>query len=135
LWIGAGIVIGIGKGVFSSADFRVRHILAGIFLGVINYVAVYALLKILALEGWESSQLFPIYSVGVMAEAQCWRFCFSRRGYPGKKRSDSWWGLWLSASLTSDFCNPPTEGPQVDIRLFGYCRHGAMRAHYQRLAA
>jgi len=34
---------------------------------VINYVAVYALLKVLALEGWESSQLFPIYSIGVVA--------------------------------------------------------------------
>ena len=32
-----------------------------------NYVAVYALLKVLALKGWESSQLFPIYSVGVVA--------------------------------------------------------------------
>jgi drug/metabolite transporter (DMT)-like permease len=63
----SSIVIGIGKGVFSSVDFRVRHILAGIFLGVINYVAVYALLNVLALKGWESSQLFPIYSVGVVA--------------------------------------------------------------------
>jgi len=34
---------------------------------VTNYVAVYALLKVLALKGWESSQLFPIYSVGVVA--------------------------------------------------------------------
>ena len=33
----------------------------------INYVAIFALLKVLALEGWESSQLFPIYSVGVVA--------------------------------------------------------------------
>lgn len=61
------IVIGIAKGVFSSADFRLRHAVAGIFLGVINYVAIYALLKVLALEGWESSQLFPIYSVGVVS--------------------------------------------------------------------
>jgi uncharacterized membrane protein len=28
---------------------------------------VYALLEVLALRGWESSQLFPIYSVGVVA--------------------------------------------------------------------
>ncbi|HME61510.1 MAG TPA: EamA/RhaT family transporter, partial [Candidatus Binatia bacterium] len=28
---------------------------------------VYALLEVLALKGWESSQLFPIYSVGVVA--------------------------------------------------------------------
>ena len=34
---------------------------------MINYAAIYALLKAIALEGWESSQLFPIYSVGVVA--------------------------------------------------------------------
>ena len=61
------IVIGVAKGVFTSDDFRLRHPVAGIFLGVINYVAIYALLKVLALEGWESSRLFPIYSVGVVA--------------------------------------------------------------------
>jgi drug/metabolite transporter (DMT)-like permease len=63
----SSVGIGIGKGVFSRADFHVRHIMAGIFLGCINYVAVYALLKVLALQGWQSSQLFPIYSVGVVA--------------------------------------------------------------------
>jgi drug/metabolite transporter (DMT)-like permease len=63
----SSIVIGIGKGVFAFADFRVRHSIAGIVLGVINYIAIYALLKVLALEGWESSQLFPIYSVGVVS--------------------------------------------------------------------
>jgi drug/metabolite transporter (DMT)-like permease len=63
----SSIVIGVAKGVFASADFRLRHPVVGIFLGVINYVAIYALLKVLALEGWESSRLFPIYSVGVVA--------------------------------------------------------------------
>jgi len=63
----SSIVIGTAKSVFSSADFRLKHIGAGIFLGVINYVAVYALLQVLALKGWQSSQLFPIYSVGVVA--------------------------------------------------------------------
>ena len=63
----SSIFIGAAKGVFTRADFRLRHLGGGIFLGVINYVAVYALLKVLALEGWESSQLFPIYSVGVVA--------------------------------------------------------------------
>jgi len=63
----SSIVIGTAKSVFSSADFRLKHISAGIFLGVVNYVAVYALLQVLALKGWQSSQLFPIYSVGVVA--------------------------------------------------------------------
>jgi drug/metabolite transporter (DMT)-like permease len=63
----SSLVIGIGKGVVFISDFRLRHFIAGVILGVINYIAIYALLKVLALEGWESSQLFPIYSVGVVA--------------------------------------------------------------------
>jgi drug/metabolite transporter (DMT)-like permease len=63
----SSVVIGLGKGLISPSDFAAKHVFAGVFLGVINYVAVYALLKVLALDGWESSQLFPIYSVGVVA--------------------------------------------------------------------
>ena len=63
----SSIVIGLAKRVFSTADFRGVHVVAGIGLGCINYVAVYALLRVLALEGWQSSQLYPIYSVGVVA--------------------------------------------------------------------
>jgi drug/metabolite transporter (DMT)-like permease len=62
----SSIAIGFSKDVFSAGDFRMKHIYAGIFLGAINYVAVYALLEVLALRDWESSQLFPIYSVGVV---------------------------------------------------------------------
>ena len=76
----SSVVIGAGKGVFASGDFRVRHVNAGIFLGVVNYVAIYALLKVLALEGWESSQLYPIYSVGVVAVSTVLAFvCFRER--------------------------------------------------------
>ena len=63
----SSIIIGAARRVFAPGGFGTKHILAGIFLGVINYVAVYALLEVLALKGWESSQLFPIYSVGVVA--------------------------------------------------------------------
>jgi uncharacterized membrane protein len=45
---------------------------------LINYVAVYALLKVLALKGWESSQLFPIYSVGVVAVSALLAMLFFR---------------------------------------------------------
>jgi multidrug transporter EmrE-like cation transporter len=48
-------------------QFRLVHVIAGLVLGVVNYVAVYALVKALALEGWQSSQLYPMYSVGVVA--------------------------------------------------------------------
>jgi drug/metabolite transporter (DMT)-like permease len=76
----SSIVIGAAKGVFTRADFRPRHLGAGIFLGVINYVAVYALLRVLALPGWESSQLYPIYSVGVVGvSAILALLCFRER--------------------------------------------------------
>jgi len=61
------ITIGFTKGVIARAEFRLRHVVAGLFLGMVNYLAVYALLRVLALQGWESSQIFPIYSVGVVA--------------------------------------------------------------------
>jgi drug/metabolite transporter (DMT)-like permease len=76
----SSIVIGVGKSVFATSDFRFGSILAGIGLGCINYVAVYALLRVLALKGWESSQLYPIYSVGVVAMSTVLAFlCFHER--------------------------------------------------------
>jgi drug/metabolite transporter (DMT)-like permease len=74
----SSLAIGVSNRVFSSADFRMKHILAGIFLGGINYIAVYALLEVLALRGWESSQLFPIYSVGVVAVSAILAMLFFR---------------------------------------------------------
>lgn len=61
------VVICLSRGVLALADFGITHVIAGLLLGVVNYVAVYALVKALALEGWQSSQLYPIYSVGVVA--------------------------------------------------------------------
>jgi drug/metabolite transporter (DMT)-like permease len=76
----SSVIIGLSKRVFELADFHRRHLGAGIFLGVINYVAIYALLKVLALEGWQSSQLFPIYSVGVVSVSTVLAFvCFRER--------------------------------------------------------
>ena len=63
----SSLAIGAAKRVSSARDFRAVEIVAGLGLGVINYVAVYALLRVLALKGWESSQLYPIYSVGVVS--------------------------------------------------------------------
>jgi drug/metabolite transporter (DMT)-like permease len=81
----SSVVIGLGKGLISPSDFGVKHVLAGVFLGVINYVAVYALLKVLALEGWESSQLFPIYSVGVVGVSALLAMLFFRERLSRRK--------------------------------------------------
>lgn len=59
--------IGIARKLLTSSGFAVRHLLAGLLLGAVNYAAVYALIRMLALAGWQSSQLYPIYSVGVVA--------------------------------------------------------------------
>jgi multidrug transporter EmrE-like cation transporter len=50
----------------SRCAFRLNDVLGGMLLGVVNYIAVYALVKMLALQGWQSSQLYPVYSVGVV---------------------------------------------------------------------
>ena len=63
----SSLAIGLGRGVLSMSDFHVRHLAAGLGLGAINYIAMYSLLRMLALTGWQSSQLYPIYSVGVVA--------------------------------------------------------------------
>lgn len=60
------VAIGAGRKVIVVRHFHIRDALAGLLLGVVNYAAVYALIKMLALEGWQSSQLYPIYSVGVV---------------------------------------------------------------------
>jgi drug/metabolite transporter (DMT)-like permease len=62
----SSVVVGVGKRVFTYDDFGLRHVIAGIILGMINYIAIYALLRVLDLKGWESSQIFPIYSVAVV---------------------------------------------------------------------
>lgn len=62
----ASVIIGAGRKLLAVRHFHIRDALAGVVLGVVNYIAVYALIKMLALEGWQSSQLYPIYSVGVV---------------------------------------------------------------------
>jgi len=76
----SSLVIGVGKRVISAADLRAVHIAAGFGLGLINYFTVYALLRVLALQDWQSSQIYPIYSVGVVAVSTVLAFiCFRER--------------------------------------------------------
>jgi len=46
---------------------RWPDLIGGALLGIVNYFAVYALVKALAVQGWETSQVLPAYSVGVIA--------------------------------------------------------------------
>jgi drug/metabolite transporter (DMT)-like permease len=62
----------------TRSEFRVNDALGGILLGGVNYLAVYALVKMLALQGWQSSQLYPVYSVGVVAVSTLLALIFFR---------------------------------------------------------
>jgi drug/metabolite transporter (DMT)-like permease len=61
------LMICLARGLLVLKQLRLAYVLAGFLLGAVNYLAVYALVKALALEGWQSSQLYPIYSIGVVA--------------------------------------------------------------------
>jgi drug/metabolite transporter (DMT)-like permease len=60
------VTVGVAKTLTTKVSWRTGNIVAGGVLGVINYGAIYFLVKALSLEGWQSSQLFPTYSVGVV---------------------------------------------------------------------
>lgn len=50
----------------SGARFRNLDLFWGTILGAINYAAVYFLVRVLSIEGWESSQIFPTYAVSAL---------------------------------------------------------------------
>src|SRR5574341_1327960 len=95
----SSIVMGAAKGGFAHAEFHLRHFGGGLFLGMINYVAIYSLLRVLDLKGWESSQIFPIYSVGVVAVATLLAFIFFRERLSRQKMLGLGVGLMAVALL------------------------------------
>ncbi len=95
----SSLLIGLAKRVLSRADFRARHFAAGVLLGVINYAAVYALLRVLAQDGWESSKVYPIYSVGVVALSTVMALIFFREHLSWKKTVGLAIGLLAVATL------------------------------------
>jgi drug/metabolite transporter (DMT)-like permease len=62
----ASVAMGLAR-IRPRVGVRSGDLIAGGVLGLINYGAIYFLVKVLSLEGWQSSQLFPIYSVGVVS--------------------------------------------------------------------
>ena len=61
------VTVGVVQIPATKIAMRAGDLIAGGVLGLINYGAIYFLVKVLSLEGWQSSQLFPIYSVGVVS--------------------------------------------------------------------
>jgi drug/metabolite transporter (DMT)-like permease len=62
-----GLLISLGQRLLILTQVRWPDLIGGTLLGVVNYFAVYALVKALAVQGWETSQVLPAYSVGVIA--------------------------------------------------------------------
>jgi drug/metabolite transporter (DMT)-like permease len=64
------LITSVGVGIARSptrVNGRCRDLMAGMLLGSLNYAAIYFLVRVLGVQGWQSSQLFPIYSVGVVS--------------------------------------------------------------------
>lgn len=61
------LLAAIGQSARAGARSRVFDMAGGVALGLFNYGAVYFLIKVLGMKEWESSRVFPIYSVGVVA--------------------------------------------------------------------
>ncbi len=53
--------------MINKQTFQWKSIPAGIFLGVPNYFSIYFLLKTLQLPDWDSSVIFPVNNIGVVA--------------------------------------------------------------------
>lgn len=51
----------------SESSFKLKNLIAGIILGIPNYGSIYFLLKALGHNGSESSLIFPINNVGIVA--------------------------------------------------------------------
>ena len=61
------LLAAIGKPARARERSRAFDVAGGAALGLFNYGAVYFLIKVLGMKEWESSRVFPIYSVGVVA--------------------------------------------------------------------
>lgn len=64
---GLGLLALLYRIIIQKHTPDVKAIPAGIILGVPNYFSIYFLLQTLKLPGWESSVIFPINNIGVVA--------------------------------------------------------------------
>lgn len=62
-----GFVILIYKSIKLKSHFKAKSIPFGVALGIVNYCSIYFLLKALRVDGFESSTLFTINNVAIVA--------------------------------------------------------------------
>lgn len=66
---GAAGVFGLIVQLVKRQGIPLKSIAGGIALGVPNYFSLYFLMKALETSGWESSQIFPVNSIGIVCLA------------------------------------------------------------------
>ncbi|WP_178988077.1 EamA family transporter [Winogradskyella schleiferi] len=62
-----GVILSIGKGIESKSPYKLNVIPFGIVLGIVNYGSIHFLLMALRVENTESSTLFTINHIGILA--------------------------------------------------------------------
>jgi drug/metabolite transporter (DMT)-like permease len=87
------LAVGLVKIFTAKVGLRVEDLTAGGVLGLINYGAIYFLVKVLSLEGWQSSQLFPIYSIGVVGVSSLLAMILFKERLSGPKKLGLFLGL------------------------------------------
>lgn len=82
-WVSVAIVL---RQIFlKAADFRFVNLTWGVLLGAVNYATVYFLVRVLSLDGWESSQVFPTLSAGVVIVSSLLAMVLFRERLPRRK--------------------------------------------------
>ncbi len=84
--------IGLIALLFRRESVRIKNILAGICLGLVNYASAYFLIKTLALENMDSSVVFPVNNIGVILFSSF----IALTVYKEKMNVWNWMGMGLS---------------------------------------
>ncbi len=70
-----------------------RSILAGLILGCLNYTALFTLTRVLSFQSWESSVVFPTYSVGIVVVSSLAAYIIFRELFTSRRLSGLGIGL------------------------------------------
>ncbi|OWY25962.1 hypothetical protein C7N43_34080 [Sphingobacteriales bacterium UPWRP_1] len=67
LTFGAAAITGLFFIVFRRSNLQFKNVAAGILLGIPNYFSIYFLLRALSTTGWQSSVVFPVNNMAIVA--------------------------------------------------------------------
>ena len=85
----SALVLGAGaiawRVLIKNDSYQKRDVLAGILLGCVNYGSIYFLIRALSIEGWESSEIFPIISIAVVISSSVGAYLLFREKIQGLK--------------------------------------------------